>query len=112
MKDVFTTRTLDARDRAGDTLLHVRTVPEELKTWALERGLSVDMPRADVDNAEQQDLDRAIARRATASPSDEALAALVRLTVSWVGRNPKALPLPAGQQDYRRSTLPAQPARP
>ncbi|QWQ83084.1 ankyrin repeat domain-containing protein [Corynebacterium glutamicum] len=48
-KEVFTERTLDAKNRHGNTALHMRGVPEEFKIWMLDQGLDVDIRNEDGD---------------------------------------------------------------
>ncbi|MFP7365205.1 ankyrin repeat domain-containing protein [Corynebacterium callunae] len=42
-KEVFAERALDAKNRHGDTALHMPEVPEEYKIWLLKQGLDVDV---------------------------------------------------------------------
>lgn len=48
-KEVFTERALDAKNRHGNTALHMRGVPEEFKIWMLDQGLDVDIRNEDGD---------------------------------------------------------------
>lgn len=48
-KEVFTERTLDAKNRHGNTALHMREVPEEFKIWLLDQGIDVDIRNEDGD---------------------------------------------------------------
>lgn len=43
LKEVFDDRALDARDREGNTALHIPEVPEEVKIWVLEQGADINV---------------------------------------------------------------------
>lgn len=45
-REVYESRTLDARDRHGDTALHRPEVPEAHQVWLLEQGLDPDVRNA------------------------------------------------------------------
>ncbi|MCK2199555.1 ankyrin repeat domain-containing protein [Corynebacterium callunae] len=60
-KEVFAERALDARNRHGDTALHIPEVPEEYKIWLLKQGLDVDVRNEEGDtplhvHAQEKDL--------------------------------------------------------
>ena len=48
-KQVFTERAFDAKNRHGDTAMHMREVPEEYKIWLIEQGIDVDVRNEDGD---------------------------------------------------------------
>ena len=49
LKDVFEDRSPDARDREGNTALHLTQVPEEVKIWLLDQGADINARNADGD---------------------------------------------------------------
>lgn len=46
LKEVFTDRALDARDREGNMALHLIGVPEEVKIWLVEQGADINVANA------------------------------------------------------------------
>lgn len=49
LKDIFDDRSPDARDREGNTALHLTQVPEEIKTWLLDQGADINARNVDGD---------------------------------------------------------------